>query len=155
LLLLSLPIIASLQFYLGYPLRCLSAFFVVALLNACGVSVEQEGINLLWLGEVVVVDAPCSGIRMLWGGLYLAFTLSCFQDLSTRQTLMAYSLAGLTVFLGNIIRTALLFCLEANFLSGPAWLHQGIGMTVFVIVAVLIHQEIKTMKGVRDAFVQV
>ncbi|MBS1242244.1 MAG: von Willebrand factor type like domain, partial [Gemmatimonadetes bacterium] len=72
LLMLGLPLLASLQYYLGYPLRVLAARLTVPLLGMTGIQAAAQGTGLLWRGELVLVDAPCSGLRMLWAGLYLA-----------------------------------------------------------------------------------
>lgn len=66
LLLLSLPVIASLQFYLGYWLRLITGHGSGVLLNLLGVDVVPSGVLLLWRGETIAIDPPCSGIRMLW-----------------------------------------------------------------------------------------
>jgi len=72
LLVLSLPLVATLQFYLGYPLRLATTALCVPLLRSGGLHVVAESTTLRWAGETVIVDAPCSGIHMLWTGLFLA-----------------------------------------------------------------------------------
>ena len=96
LLLLGLPLLASLQYYLGYPLRILAARLTVPLLGMAGVSVAAQGTGLLWRGELVLVDAPCSGLRMLWAGTYLALALAAWLGLPWRRTAAA-ALGGLSV----------------------------------------------------------
>ena len=66
--LLGLPMAASLQFYLGYPMRVASGAVALVLLRLSGIPVVREGVYLRWGGELVMIDAPCSGIRMLWAG---------------------------------------------------------------------------------------
>ncbi|WP_034923523.1 archaeosortase/exosortase family protein, partial [Candidatus Accumulibacter vicinus] len=61
----------SLQFYGGYPLRVLAGSLAVALLQLNGLAVERAGAVLLWDGRQIAIDAPCSGLRMLWAGAYL------------------------------------------------------------------------------------
>lgn len=72
LLYLSLPLIPSLQFYGGYPLRVLVACAAAPILRLGGFAVMRDGTCLNWSGQLIWIDAPCSGIRMLWVGLYLA-----------------------------------------------------------------------------------
>jgi hypothetical protein len=60
---LSLPLLASLQFYAGYPLRLVTAEAASWLL-APGFDVERSGTALRIDGQLVIVDAPCSGVQM-------------------------------------------------------------------------------------------
>ncbi len=138
LLLLSLPLIASLQFYLGYPVRWLTAQLSAQLIQLTGYPTTAQGTLMLWMGETIAVDAPCAGIRMLWTGLYLNFALACFTRLNTRATLIAYSLSMSTIFVGNVVRATLLFYTETGIVPGAAWLHAGIGVAVFGAVAMTI-----------------
>ncbi|HEY9870256.1 MAG TPA: archaeosortase/exosortase family protein, partial [Candidatus Obscuribacterales bacterium] len=91
---LSLPLLSSLQFYLGYPLRLGVSMLTASLLGMAGFSVSPEGAALAWAGQPLVVDAPCSGIRMLWVTLYLAATLSCLLRLDAPRTLVLLGTGG-------------------------------------------------------------
>lgn len=135
LLVLSLPLIASLQFYLGYPLRLLTAQLASHLISAAGYPVDAQGTLLLWAGELVSVDAPCSGIKMLWAGMYLNFTLACCYGLGFRSTWGAYVMSALVIFGGNVLRSCILFFPEAGILGAPDWFHNAAGITVFGFVA--------------------
>ena len=53
---LSLPVLPSLQFVLGYPLRIVSAALTVALLKLQGLTVAREGTHLLFAGEAIQFD---------------------------------------------------------------------------------------------------
>lgn len=146
LLLLSLPLIASLQFYLGYPVRFLTAEIAAWIITLTGHAVTAEGTCLRWLGDLISVDAPCSGIKMLWTGLYLNFTLACFRELGSLRTWLTYSLSMFIIFLGNLLRTIVLFYGEAHILSFPSWGHQGVGIAAFLVVALaiaLLHAKIQ------------
>jgi exosortase/archaeosortase family protein len=138
LFLLSLPIIASLQFYLGYPVRYLTAALAGKLISIIGYDVSAQGTALLWMGEIISVDAPCAGIRMLWTGLYLNFTLACFTGLSSFETWMTYSFSMIAIFFGNVLRASALFFTETGIFHGPSWTHQGIGIAVFCMIAAAI-----------------
>lgn len=138
LLLLSLPLIASLQFYLGYPVRFLTTEIAARIISLTGHAVIAEGTCLRWLGDLISVDAPCSGIKMLWTGLYLNFTLACFRGLGSLRTWLTYSLSMFVIFLGNLLRTVVLFYGEAHILSFPLWGHQGVGIAAFLVVALAI-----------------
>ena len=138
LLMLGLPLLASLQYYLGYPLRVLAARLTVPLLGMVGVSVAAQGTGLLWRGELVLVDAPCSGLRMLWAGMYLALALAAWFGLSRRRTAAA-ALSGVAVVVaGNGIRSAALFVKETGLAPLPEWARAGIGLAVFAACAAVL-----------------
>lgn len=138
LLVLSLPVIASLQFYAGWPVRLVTTRICAALLDAMGYAVEPAGTCLVWRADMVAVDAPCSGIRMLWTGLYLTFTLACFARLTTRGTWIAYAATTAAVFAGNVLRTTALFFVETRLWPLPEGGHAAVGMASFALVTVAI-----------------
>ena len=135
---LSLPIVATAQFYLGYPLRIVAAEASVLALQAMQFGVTREGTMLHWRGETVMVDAPCSGVRMLWFGLYLAATLATAGRLSNRRSLLVLSAGLLVVLAANIVRAATLFFKEARLVALPDWTHTGIGVVIFAAASFLI-----------------
>lgn len=138
LLLLSLPLIASLQFYGGFPIRVITAFLSSQILNLVGYEVVPQGTLLYWLGEVIAVDAPCAGIKMMWTGLYLNFTLATWQNLGFVATWLSCSFTLFAVFIGNIFRATLLFFTESGLINAPEIAHQAIGIIVFAMVALLV-----------------
>ncbi|MEF8712487.1 MAG: archaeosortase/exosortase family protein [Accumulibacter sp.] len=136
--LLALPLTASLQFYGGYPLRVLAGSLAVVLLQLNGLAVELAGAVLLWDGRQIAIDAPCSGIRMLWAGAYLMATAAALFRFTPRQTLAAAALTGSLVIAANAVRAAALFYLETGLLVLPVWAHTAAGMSVFVAAGLLI-----------------
>jgi exosortase/archaeosortase family protein len=138
LLLLSLPVIASLQFYLGYPVRALTSMIASQIISTIGYPTEAHGAMLKWAGEYIAVDAPCSGIKMLWTGLYLNFTLACFTGLDQVRTWFSYAGSGFAIFIANMLRVTALFFLEAGIVKGPKWAHESLGLLFFGIVALFI-----------------
>lgn len=143
LFLLSLPVIPSLQFYLGYPLRVVVGAVTAPLLQLSGLAVQREGTCLVWNSATISIDAPCSGIKMLWAGYFLAFVLAEFFRLNLVRTLML-TLATLPVLiLGNIFRATALFYLEARIIRLPDYLnpdsiHAYIGIVAFALTATAI-----------------
>lgn len=136
LLLLSLPVEATLQFALGYPLR-----FVVARCSAFllhGFGVVAQGTSLHWAGETVLVDAPCGGLRMLWVALFLALTLAALQSLRATRTLFLVVCAVAAAFVGNVLRATALFFKETGLLPCPSWAHEAAGVAAFGGVAFVI-----------------
>lgn len=139
LLALSLPLVSTLQFYLGYPLRLPTTQLSALLLRVCGFGVHANGTTLLWAGERVIVDAPCSGVHMAWAGLFVAATLACARRFSSRETLRLFRWAGAMVFVANVIRSTALFFLGAGIWRLPAFAHEGIGLALFAMTVVFIY----------------
>lgn len=135
LLYLSLPLIPSLQFYGGYPLRAFVAGAVAPLLRLGGYAVVQEGTCLNWAGRLIWVDAPCSGVRMLWVGLFIACALACLYELRPTGTLAALAAAFAAILFGNVLRAAALFYVEAGVVAAPPWAHDYVGVVSFAAVA--------------------
>ena len=131
LLLLSLPVVATTQFYLGYPLRAFTAACSVPLLHGLGYAVTRQGTALRWAGETVLVDAPCSGIQMLWTGLFAACVLAAVRGLGGWATLRLLRWAAAIVAAANLLRCAALFLVEVEGGPPPRWLHEGIGLVLF------------------------
>jgi exosortase len=138
LLLLALPVIASLNFYLGYPLRVAVGTAAQALLQMNGFAVVREGTLLTWNARLISIDAPCSGVKMLWAGLYLSFTLAAFFRLDGRRTMLLGAAAIGIVLLANVLRTTALFFVEAKVTVVNETWHSGIGMTVFLFAALAV-----------------
>ncbi len=149
LMLLSLPVMASLQFYAGYPLRWVVGHGMAALLRLVWITVSVEGACLAWGTRSIAVDAPCSGVRMLWAGMLLALCLACLCGLSRRGTLALVLLALPIVVAGNILRASALFFLEAGFVSAPPWVHPGIGIVTFALTGLLIIRALPRRQEVR------
>jgi exosortase/archaeosortase family protein len=128
LLLLALPIIASLQFYLGYPLRLLVAHASALLLSLLGVSATAAGASIVHDGTTVLIDAPCAGIGMLWIGSFVAALLSYLHAADACRTLLNGVSAGLLVLLANIARNVVLYFPESGRVQWPAWSHEVVGL---------------------------
>jgi exosortase/archaeosortase family protein len=138
LLALTLPVVASLQFYLGYPLRVLAAEGSALILRVCGLDVAREGTVLDWAGESIIVDAPCSGIHMLWTGLFMACILAAHHRLGAGRTIVGCGVAFLIVIGANVLRSAVLFFKEAGIVAWPEWTHAGAGAVIFGMAAWLV-----------------
>ena len=131
LLLLALPIIPHLNFYAGYPLRVIVGEGVCWMLSTSGIEVNREGVTLTHLGRLVVIDAPCSGVRMLWTGGFLVFSAAGLGRLGARPTTLAAMIAFILVIIGNVMRSGVLFLLESGILHAPKWLHMAVGIAAF------------------------
>jgi exosortase/archaeosortase family protein len=132
---LSLPTIGTLQFFGGYPLRFVVAELTAPILRLAGFAVTPEGTCLNWGGHLIWIDAPCSGIKMIWVGLFLTFVVLCLYQLSLRKTLLLLPLVGIVMMAANVFRAVALFYLEAGLLTLPAWGHEYAGVIAFVLEA--------------------
>ncbi|MBL8695259.1 MAG: archaeosortase/exosortase family protein [Planctomycetes bacterium] len=135
LLLLATPAIPSLQFYCGFPLRLVAAWIAEQALAVTPLEVERVGVSLRLGERIVLVDAPCSGVRMLWSILLVAASIAAWLRLPPLQTALlgAASVAG--VVLANAVRTTALFFPEAGLVSLPSWGHSAIGVITFTAAA--------------------
>ena len=109
LFLLSLPIIASLQFYLGYPLRVVVGEATAFLLTINGLEVWRDGVSLNFGDKIIWIDAPCSGVKMLWAGFFLSGILVCFYKFQHLQIILAFCGSFIIILAGNIFRAMGLF----------------------------------------------
>ncbi|HEY9788085.1 MAG TPA: archaeosortase/exosortase family protein [Candidatus Obscuribacterales bacterium] len=152
LLFLSVPLVASLNFYAGYPLRLLLAFIAAPLISITGYPVVASGTALLWHGTAVEIDAPCSGVRQSWFSLYLAATFSSMFGLSNSQSALLVAWSGFAALLANVLRITSLFYIESGVINiaDPTlhyYVHQGVGGVSFLIVGALILLYAAKLKG--------
>jgi exosortase/archaeosortase family protein len=136
---LAFPVLPSLQFTLGYPMRIVSAALTVDLLQAHGLAVARQGTFLVWRDEMVQFDAPCSGVNMLWAGLLLTLMGCVVIRLSVPKVAIAVALCVVLVIAGNVLRAASLFYVEAGLVpDAPGWWHDGVGIMAFGLSAMAI-----------------
>jgi exosortase/archaeosortase family protein len=141
LLLLSLPIVSSLNFFAGFPLRLGISHIVAFLLSISGFSVELAGTMLSANGQVINIDAPCAGIHFLWFSAYFGLLLAYREQASFRRTLVLLFISGTGAIAGNVFRSLILSLL---YLSGFASIadnpcvHEGLGAACFALTAMLI-----------------
>jgi exosortase/archaeosortase family protein len=148
--LLGLPMASSLQFYLGYPLRVASGCVALVLLRLGGAAVEREGVYLRSGDDLVMIDAPCSGMRMLWAALLLACCLAALFRLRARASLLAVGAAGVLAVAGNGLRTAALFWADTNAPQLPGFSHAGIGIVAFAMLAAGLYAVARTLARRED-----
>lgn len=133
LFLLSLPIVASMQFYLGFPLRVVVGEATAFLLKLNGLVVFREGVCLHFGEQLIWIDAPCSGVKMLWAGFFLTGLLITIYKFRLIKSLSAFVLAFGIILLGNIFRATGLFYLEAGIIKLPSFAHEAIGVSAFIL----------------------
>ena len=130
---LSLPLLASLQFYAGYPLRVVTAEISRWLLSLSH-EVSRSGSSLLVNGHLVIVDAPCSGVQMVWLGYFTACLVALPAALTNRAFLMRLPAVSVLVLTGNILRNTVLVAAEASGQHLPDWAHEAVGLVVLALV---------------------
>jgi len=145
---LSLPVVSSLQFYAGFPLRVVTAQLSTWLLQAIGLAAERSGTAMVVQGRLVIVDAPCSGVQMVWMAYFCACAVAAFSGLRDRQLLARLPWVGVLVMAGNVLRNSVLVALEAQQEQVAEAVHQGVGLVVLALVCAAVAAVIR---GGRDA----
>jgi len=134
---LALPLLASLQFYAGFPLRVLTAElsrWPLALAH----SVERSGSSLVVDGQLILVDAPCSGVQMVWLGYFTACAVALAARRSNGSFLLRLPVVGVLVLTGNVARNTLLVWAQAAGWPWGAFAHEVVGLTVLGMVCMAI-----------------
>lgn len=134
LLVLSLPVAASMQFFAGYPLRVAAAEGTVRLLELANLVAFRSGTQIELAGQVIGVDPACGGVRMLWHALAAAMALAAIHRLSWRATVIGGLFAVALVIPANIVRAALLVVGETGQLPSALPGHGGIGLLSFAVI---------------------
>lgn len=148
LVVLALPWIASLQFYLGWPLRVLTAQLSAWVLQLTGFDAARSGASMLVNGQLVIVDAPCSGVQMAWLAYFTACAAAAIGGLSDRRFIRRAPLVGALVLGGNVLRNSVLVALESRPQGlGSAW-HEAIGLVVLALICAVVlkltlHRELR------------
>jgi len=145
---LALPVVSSLQFYAGYPLRVLTAELSTWVLTFAGLVAERSGTAMTVSGRLVIVDAPCSGVQMVWMAYFCAFTVALFRNLPPRTMLARLPAVGVLVLAGNVLRNSVLVAREAQDAVMSDAVHQGVGLAVLLAVCAAV---VAIMRGGRDA----
>jgi exosortase/archaeosortase family protein len=146
LLLLILPIMPSVDFYAGYPVRFAVAAGTRLLLNCLGLPVRQDGTILAINQRLFAIDVPCSGIHMLWAEVYAIMLLAYLFGLKLKQTIMLTIAGCALISIGNVFRasTLIVFDLLSAHLSASnvtqlePIVHPLIGLVSFCLVTGMI-----------------
>jgi exosortase/archaeosortase family protein len=138
LVVLALPWIASLQFYLGWPLRVLTAQLSAIGLQAAGFDATRSGASMLVNGQLVIVDAPCSGVQMAWLAYFTACAAAAAGGLSDRRFLQRAPLVGALVLAGNVLRNSVLVAFGSRPQGLASVWHEAIGLAVLAAVCIAV-----------------
>ncbi|WP_298833330.1 exosortase Q [uncultured Piscinibacter sp.] len=146
LVVLALPLLSSLQYYGGYPLRVLTAELSAWAMQLAGLDAVRSGASMLVRGQLIMVDAPCSGVQMAWLAWFCACAVAALTALRDRAFLRRLPLVGVLVLAGNVLRNSVLVALESRPQGLDATLHEAIGLAVLAAVCSAV---IVMMKGGR------
>jgi exosortase/archaeosortase family protein len=151
--LLALPVLPSLEFYTAYPVRLAAIEATAALLRMNGIAVGVDGLALRFGEQLIQFDAPCSGVRMLWVGWFLASALAHLYRLTWWRYLAALAIATALAIGGNIVRAASLFYLEAELLpfAEAPWMHEAVGTIAFAMTALLVFLAVRPRHAAQSA----
>ncbi len=145
---LALPVLSSLQFYAGFPLRIATAQLSTWALQLGGLAAERTGTAMLVQGRLVIVDAPCSGVQMVWMAYFCACAAAAWSGLSDRRFLRRLPWVGLLVLGGNVVRNSVLVSMEATQAHVREAIHHGVGLLVLAVVCAAV---LAIVRGGRDA----
>ena len=145
---LALPVVSSLQFYAGYPLRVATAELSGRLLQLAGWAAARTGSAMEVEGRLVIVDAPCSGVQMAWMAYFTACAAALAVGLSDGRFARRLPALGLVVLAGNVVRNTVLVAAEARGMATPA-LHEGVGLAVLGAVCATVAMLV--IRGGHDA----
>lgn len=144
---LALPLLSSLQFYAGYPLRVATAELSSRLLRLAGWAAQRSGSAMEVEGRLVIVDAPCSGVQMAWMAYFTACAVALAAGLGDGRFARRLPSIGLVVLAGNVVRNTVLVSAEARGVATSA-LHEGVGLAVLGAVCATV--ALLVVGGSRD-----
>lgn len=145
---LALPLLSSLQFYAGYPLRLITAQASTWALQFAGVAAERAGTAMLVHGQWLIVDAPCSGVQMVWMAYFCAFCVAAHAGRRDGVLLRRLPAVGALVLAGNVLRNTVLVVLQTRAQAVPEWVHEGTGLAILALVCAA---TLRVIHGGRDA----
>jgi exosortase/archaeosortase family protein len=132
--LLALPLVSSLQYYGGYPLRLITAELSAWVMQLLGFAAQRSGASMVVNGQLVIVDAPCSGVQMVWMAYFCACSVAAFAALRDSRFALRLPLVGLAVLVGNVLRNSVLVALESRPQGLSDALHEVVGLGALALV---------------------
>ena len=137
LMVMGLPVEASLHFYLGHPLRRLASETAAGALRMGGMPATLTGVTLRIDHHPVFVDPACSGVTMLWGSLVLAIATVTWRGGGPGLVSAAAAAALSLSIVANAWRSGALVLASAVIPGGvPDALHELAGLLAFSVIAV-------------------
>ena len=142
LFILCAPAVDTLNFFLGGPLRSLSAAMATVWLQGTGLPAAMQGAALSVDGKLFLVDSPCSGINGLWVGVVIAAAAAVYYRLRPIRTVLLVSIAVILCAPANAWRMASLVYLarlapRIGTAAGSVG-HEAVGIFTFAAVALVL-----------------
>lgn len=147
---LSLPIVQSFQYCFGYPFRVATAELTSLALRFGGLHVVRDGAMLDFQSRLIWVDAPCSGMKMIWVGSFFTAILLCSGNLRGGRAAALGAVSFGAMFFANVIRATFLFFLEAFFPAYPHFAHGAIGVLCFAAMAGAVYFVRSSLESERE-----
>ncbi len=141
--LLSLPLVASLQFYVGYPLRVVTAQLSAWALQAVGMDALRSGASMTVRGQLVIVDAPCSGVQMAWFAYFAACAVAATNGMRDSHFARRLPWVGVIVLMCNALRNSVLVALESRPQGLSSTLHEVMGLLALALCTVLVMRVVR------------
>jgi exosortase/archaeosortase family protein len=152
LLMLSLPLLSSVQFFAGYPLRVLAGKIAAFILQGGGLPVTSAGAMLSFQDTLVWIDAPCSGIRTFWSASFVLAATTSVRACTVRQMLLCSLIAAPLVLMANVARISFLFLTESGLIAAPGWFHEALGLLIVVSVILFVLAVVQGLSQGRASF---
>jgi len=106
---LSLPVEQALQHFLAYPLRLGSAAVAHGVLSPFFPDLTRTGTLLVYPGQTLSIDLPCSGAQGLFALGVLAFAVATRRVIGPRGALVGTAAVLVGALVANATRIVLLF----------------------------------------------
>ncbi len=136
--LLSLPVVASMQFYVGWPLRVVTAQLSTWVLQLAGIDAVRSGASMTVRGQLVIVDAPCSGVQMAWMAYFAACAVGAYTQQRDGAFVRRLPWVSVIVLAGNALRNSVLVALESRPQGLDAAAHEAIGLVALAATTLLV-----------------
>jgi exosortase/archaeosortase family protein len=117
-------------------------------LQAIGMAAQRSGTAMQVEGRLIIVDAPCSGVQMVWMAYFCACAVAAFKVTHDSRFVRRLPWVGVLVLCGNVLRNSVLVVLEARLDSVPEVVHQGVGLAVLAGVCAAV---VALVRGGGDA----
>jgi exosortase/archaeosortase family protein len=102
-------------------------------------------------GQLVIVDAPCSGVQMAWFAYFTACVCAAAVAADDRAFVRRMPLVGAVVLLGNVVRNSVLVAFESRPQGLAAVWHEAIGLAVLAAVCAAVWALVQPRASARHA----
>jgi Transmembrane exosortase (Exosortase_EpsH) len=136
-LLLALPLMASIDFHAGYPLRLLTAESSRWLLSLADWEVARVGSTVTVDGHFVQAAATSSGAHLAWVGAFIACVVAWMLRVPSVALVMRLPLIAVATLVVNIARNTLLIAADASQVQMTDAMLAAIDLSAGAVVATI------------------